>query len=221
MVADIPEQSSPDKGQQRLTYAQIAEQLHISGDAARVLVRRRGWFRIIPNKRGQPTVVVVPAEDLASEQERRTHLPNAGGTSPDSGRSDLASAFPLLLSRLIEAERRADHAERKAEEAAVRLADAEAVAIAAQNDANADRARADRAEDDRRAAEGRADRLEQDLAAARVIAQAAQRGAQEAVAQARAETKTAQEAAEALRQAEEARKARGRWARLRAAWRGR
>ena len=123
MAAD----SSPDTtGQLRLTYAQLAEQLHISGDAARVLVRRRGWFRIIPNKRGQPTIVVVPTEDLAAEQEKRTAPPDVGGTSADSGSGNLASAFALLdraLSRLIEAERRADEASRRADDAEAKVAE--------------------------------------------------------------------------------------------------
>jgi hypothetical protein len=121
MAADL----SPDTtGQLRLTYAQLAEQLHISGDAARVLVRRRGWFRIIPNKRGQPTIVVVPTEDLTTEQEKRTAPPDVGGTSADSGSGGLASAFALLdrtLSRLIEAERRADEATRRAEGASAEV----------------------------------------------------------------------------------------------------
>src|SRR5215472_6452745 len=135
MVADNPEHSSPDVGQLRLTYAQIAERLHISGDAARVLVRRRGWFRIIPNKRGQPTVVVVPAEDLAAEQGRRTRSPDVGGVPPDSERRIDVGAVALLdraLSRLIEAERRADAERARAEELQRDLEAARVIVRAAQ-----------------------------------------------------------------------------------------
>jgi hypothetical protein len=159
MAADAPEHAAPDTGQLRLTYAQLAERLNISGEAARVLVRRRGWFRIIPNRKGQPTVVVVNATELAAEQDRRTATPTSADTEP----STMAGAVALLdrtLSRLIEAERRVDEAERRARDAGI----------------EAERARAD--------------------------------------------ATTARQEADELRRDDDARKARGRWARLRAAWRG-
>src|SRR4051812_42301935 len=58
----------------RLTYAEIAQRLSISSDAARMLARRRGWFRIVPNRQGAPTVVVVPEADLAGERGRTDRL---------------------------------------------------------------------------------------------------------------------------------------------------
>jgi hypothetical protein len=68
---------------------------------------------------------------------------------------------------------------------------------------DAERTRADRAEEDRRAAQGRVDALQSRLESAQ------------------AELRRALDAAELLRQVEAERKARGRWARLREAWRGR
>ena len=44
-----------------LTYGQIGERFGMSADAARQLVRRRGWCRSRPNAIGQPVVVAVPA----------------------------------------------------------------------------------------------------------------------------------------------------------------
>jgi hypothetical protein len=236
MAADSPEHSSPDVGQLRLTYAQIADRLRISGDAARVLVRRRGWFRIIPNKRGQPTVVVVPADDLKGEQERRTGPPDARGTSPDSGRGDLASVFPLLdraLSRLIEAERRADEATRRADDAEAKVAElrieldtARAIALEAAEVAGL-RERLD-------AALQQAAQAEAAIAEERQMAEALRTAIDELkagqtlmvdihareLAVAQHDAQAGQQAAAALRQADAERKARGLVARLRAAWRG-
>jgi hypothetical protein len=75
----------------------------------------------------------------------------------------------------------------------------------------ADRTLAQLAEADERAeqASARADRLERDLSSALAAADAV-----------RAEAKLVLETVETLRRAEESRKARGRWARLRAAWQG-
>jgi hypothetical protein len=130
----------------------------------RILVRRRGWQRIIPNAKGQPTVVVIPTEELEAEHERRAQDPDDGGTTADVvSNIGIAGAVALLdrtLSRLVEAERRADDALRRAEQA-------------------------------------------------EKTAEAAQIGRAEAL-----------QALEELRQARAKRAGQGRWARLRAAWRG-
>jgi hypothetical protein len=83
-------------------------------------------------------------------------------------------------------------------------------------------ARADSAESDRRRADALIANLEADLRAKDAQIGRAESEASEqrtTAEQADARAKDAIQAAEALRQAEEARKARGRWTRLRAAWR--
>jgi hypothetical protein len=153
-------------------------------------------------------------------------------------RADDASAAAVA------ANQRADAALAVADRAQVQLSDAASRIGEAERRAEAERARADQAETDRRAAEGRVERLEQDrrealalveqsaalLAVERgkadglrdrlVGAQAEQALAQRAATETRERLQRVQDAAEALRQADEARKARGRWARLRAAWWG-
>jgi hypothetical protein len=127
--AEIPSdtngQRSPNVGEQlRLTYAEIAARLSISGDNARVLVRRRGWFRIVPNRKGQPTVVVVSEADLAAEQRARTTGQQTPPTSADNGGLGLGELVALLdrtQTRLVDAERRADRAEQRAQDAQERL----------------------------------------------------------------------------------------------------
>jgi hypothetical protein len=75
-----------DVGASRLTYAQIADRLGITGDAARQLVRRRGWRRIMPNYPGAPAVIVVPEDELGAEQWRqdRATSPSEAGATPPS-----------------------------------------------------------------------------------------------------------------------------------------
>ena len=175
-----------------MTYAEIAARLRVSGEAARQLVRRRGWRRIVPNRPGATTVVIVPVDELAGTHGRDTRPPDIGDTQlPDD-----TAAFETALTAI-----EAAHA---SEVAALRAqADtSEQGRIAMQ--ALADQALAQLAE-----AGDRADRLERDLASALSAAD-----------QARAQVQKAEEGAEALRRADDARKARGLVARLRAAWRG-
>jgi hypothetical protein len=81
--------------------------------------------------------VVIPIEELEAEQEKRTQLPDDGETTADAvSKLGIAGAVALLdktLSRLVEAERRADvairtaeQAEKAAEEAQIARAEAEA-----------------------------------------------------------------------------------------------
>jgi hypothetical protein len=58
-----------------LTYSQIAARLAISTDAARLLVRRRGWRRITPNRLGAPAIIIIPDEALAAENWRDRPTP--------------------------------------------------------------------------------------------------------------------------------------------------
>jgi hypothetical protein len=141
-----------------------------------------------------------------------------------------AAEIDALRTRLESAESGRLGAQGLAEALATQLADAgeranRAVALLADVEA---RVRA--ADGDRRTAEGRAERAEAATAAERVRAdtlrdrlvgaQAELSLAQTAADRAHTDAREALQTVEALRQAEEARKARGRWARLRAAWRG-
>jgi hypothetical protein len=231
----------------RLTYAAIAERLRISHDAARMLVRRRGWQRTLPNRRGAPAIVVIPEDELEAEQWR---------TDGEGTFSDVRGTPPV--ERLNEAEERAEQAERRADMAEQRAETADADRRASDRRADAALALADRlgaqlADERERAhciaqqfaeatrnltaAEGAASEARAALDAARQQAREAQTAAEAAqFAQLEAETsatliradleaahrlvETAQERADALAQADAARKGQGRWTRLRAAWRG-
>ena len=70
----------------RLTYVAIARHLGISDDAARMLVRRRGWQRIQPNRQGAPTVGRHPGGRVGrrSSGGPSEHSRHVQGTSPDT-----------------------------------------------------------------------------------------------------------------------------------------
>ena len=152
MASNETERSPGDVGL-RLTYAEIADRLGISGDAARQLVRRRGWLRIVPNRRGATTTVIVPEDDLAGEQRRDTHPADEGGTTLDGNRLELRlalTAVDRLSQQLAEATAKVDQAELRAGQAMDR---------------------ADRAEERADRAESRADELR--LALERACSEAA------------------------------------------------
>jgi DNA repair exonuclease SbcCD ATPase subunit len=163
----------------RLTYAAIAGRLGISGEAARQLVRRRGWRRIIPNRQGAPAIIIVPEDELAAEQWRqsrsdRATSPDEGDTPPDvrptsSDTAILEAEISRLSTLLGAAGERADRAEQRsvAADADRRQAD---IRIEA---AEADRRQADA---DRRAAETRGNQAEQRAEAERERANRAQAG---------------------------------------------
>ena len=192
----------------RLTYATIAARLGISGDAARMLVRRRGWQRIQPNRKGAPTIVVVAEDELDGERWRQERTsPDVGEQPPspwaneterganEGGHTLLAGAL-AALEDAVQVLREQLAAERQGKERA------EAAVAGERSRSDVLRSRLDemieaRAEADRAIAE---ERLRAD--AAYTAAQAAQ------------------QAPEALRQADAARRARGVLTRLRAAWRG-
>jgi hypothetical protein len=122
MALNDTERSPGDVGL-RLTYAEIAERLGISGDAARQLVRRRGWRRIVPNRRGATTTVIVPEDDIAGEQRRDPRSADDGDTTPDGNRLELRLALTTvdrLSQQLAEANVKIDQAERWADQAVER-----------------------------------------------------------------------------------------------------
>jgi hypothetical protein len=199
----------------RLTYAMIADRLGISGDAARMLVRRRGWQRIQPNRKGAPTVVVVTQDELTGElwRQERT-FPDVRGTTPDIGADKgeqranegerallagalaaLEDAVAALREQLVRAEQGRDGERQRADDlrAQIDVLNAELVVV---------RAEADRAD----ALRERVDEL-----------QAGQQLMMDTHARALAE---AQDQLERVRETAAEWRARGLVARLRAAWRG-
>jgi hypothetical protein len=159
-MANTGEQS-PKDGPLRLTYAALGARLGISPDAARMLARRRDWHRVIANRRSAPTIVVVPEDELASQQWRAgEHDPNI----PDAPENDAEE-------RAEQAEQRAVMAERRSEEAHGR---ADAALTAERTRAEALCERGDEMHRDLKASEAIAHELRADFDAARAQAQANQ-----------------------------------------------
>ena len=89
-----------------MTYAQIGARLGISAEAARILARRRGWQRIQANRRGAPTLVVVPEDELAGEDWARVRQ-DVQEVRADEANRRLAAALALAA----EANARVDRGE--------------------------------------------------------------------------------------------------------------
>jgi putative drug exporter of the RND superfamily len=223
-----------------LTYAQAGDKFGMSAEAVRLRARRFGW-RTQPGNDGR-TLVQVP--DDAAVQPR----PRPDGRSPGQPPVQVAE-IARLTDLLTAAERRADRAEKQVDQAEQRVDRAEKQADAADSDRRAAEARADKLDQALAGERSRADELrdrlddlgakladaQAELAAAQNQADAA--GAQkvaavqEAFEQTEAELRSDLEAAQMaqaeaeadaaeLRQAEVTRQGRGRWTRLRQAWRG-
>src|SRR5215472_16846713 len=90
----------------RMTYAEIAVRLGVSGEAARQLVRRRGWHRIVPNLPGATTIVIVPEDALDGIPGRDTRTPDIGDTAASAvgavgdTRTPDAAAFETALAAI-------------------------------------------------------------------------------------------------------------------------
>ena len=225
-----------DEGGKWLTFAELAATRGTSKRAAVMLIRRHGWRRQ-RNNAGH-TIALVPPMWLQRTTDDADGNGDGHSTRHGSGHSDghAASFHARALAALEDAmsslrdahtdEVSALQAAHAGETAALRdrlddmrrdLDAARAETQRVQDDAAArtsaalalaDRTLAQLADADGRAdrAEARADALQDRLAAAEADAD-----------RARAQAHTAQDE---LRQADVARRARGRWARLRAAWRG-
>jgi chromosome segregation ATPase len=222
-----------------LTYVQIGERFGLKPEAARTRVRRLQW-RTMPGNDGRTLALVPEDADL------RPGGAHAGGPNDDRvGESDGDRPVTVMLTGLLtEVTARADRAEQRAAEAnrradvAVALADrtlaqladameradrAEAKAVEFRLNVDAARAQAQTAQQETEA-------LRRDLEAAQMARAEAEANAAErsAVAETRCQelavaqhdAKAAQQTAAELRKADEARRARGRWTRLKAAWRG-
>jgi chromosome segregation ATPase len=182
-----------------LTYREIGARLGLTVEAVRTRVRRAGW-RTQPGNDGRTRVLVsdqVFVEPVRADQEGVNDRVNKTG--------DLTRLVTLLTA----AEARVSRLEGQLEAERDRVNEARSEAARLRVEVAELTARTDRAEQALDSAESRAD-------AAEARAQAAEAGAAEAHQHAR----EAEDALAAVRRAEEERKARGRWARLRAAWRG-
>lgn len=225
-----------------LTKAEIARVRGITIASAYRLIRRQGWRRQ-PGNDGKIRVLVpsdwanghgagqsaVPSDVLSiNPLTRQLAVPSAVPlTRPSDATSDRPSDEAGLV-RLIEAANvRADEANRRAD-AALALADRTLVQLSeaagrieqVEHRADAAQQRADRAD-------ARTEAAEMAVELARVEAQAAEERAETLraahateLAQAQEAARIATDALNVARRAEEARKARGLVARLRAAWRG-
>jgi hypothetical protein len=205
---------TPDAEGIRMTYAEIAERLHVSGEAARQVVRRRGWRRIVPNRPGATTIVIVPVDELAGMHGRDTRTPDIGDTRPP----DDPSAFETALTA-IEAAHASEVAALRAQ-----VDTSEQARIAAEQQLRSALELADRSMAQLADTSLRADRdealirnLEADLRAKDGTIAEGETRAREAEQAVRIALGTV----ETLRKADEARKARGRIRRAWDGWRGR
>jgi hypothetical protein len=194
-MKDTPPDNLPDNEAMRwVSFAELAAARGVDKASAIRLVRRRGWRRQRDNQ--GHVRALVPETWLSSPEDR---LPDSPGDNPPDtlpGLSVHTRALATLEEAVTGLTRRAEQAEARAD-AALAVADRTLVQL---SEATA------RIE----AADQRAGRLERDLAAALAATDTA-----------RGEARTAQDAAEALRQADEARRGKGRLRRAWDGWRGR
>jgi len=217
-----------------LTYREIGARLGLNVEAVRTRVRRAGW-RTQPGNDGRTRVLVPvevfvepvrPDEDRLNEGVNRTE--GLTGlvtllTAAEARISRLETQLAAERDRVNEARSEADRLRVEVAEQTTQTAQAKQASTEALAQADTERARANQADANRRTAEGRADMAEADAREARSQTQVAQAGAEKAEHDRAAAVAIADEAvraAEELRQAQTARAGQGRWARLRAAWRG-
>ena len=229
-----------------VSFADLAQRRGISRAAASKLVRRHGWRRQTDNQGRVLILVPEVALDRPSvrpppgDDDTASVRPSVGGGMARLAAGALAAledAIARLHEQLDVANARAERAEvdraeerQRADDLRDRLtamqeqlADAHAALQAAESaDARAVRAEQDkeRAEASRDTERQRADRAEQGREADRARADVLQAKLDDVQVQLTARQEVI-DAAEAIRKADDARLARGRWARLRAAWWGR
>jgi hypothetical protein len=193
-----------------LTYGELARIRGISKASAERMVFRNGWRRQKDNQR--IVRALVPLNRLTGDASGEPSGDGSGGASPDASgdMSGVKAAFETALAAVQEAHAMAAATLRERAAAAERLAEVE-------------RERADAAERKTGEVEEalafervRVESLQRDVAAHLSMAAEASHGF-EAVCQ---RAQEAERAAEQLRRAEAERKGQGRWARLKAAWKG-
>ena len=214
-----------DADGQWLTYGELASIRRIDRHSAVKLVTRHRWRRQKDNR--DVLRIFVPTEWAMSKDRGTDQATDMGtDTGTDAGTdagTDIVRAIDALQTALAAANERADRLDLLIETERGKLLAAEIRATAAEGALVQVRAHTDAAEADRRAAIERAD-----------VAESRQRWAEDRVeglrdllteaerraAGAEDARKTVMAHADALERAEFERQARGRWARLRAAWRG-
>jgi hypothetical protein len=218
-----------------MTYDEIAATRGIKRSGAVRLVQRQRWRRQAGND-GYARVL-VPHDEQHPVRGTRPHvnLREGGDDGRGDGGGDIAATFEAALTVIREAhageiatlrdmvgglrdtvaraETRAVHAEQRAIEA-------EAVSAAKDVRVTQAEAEADRARGVAREALQAAETLRTSVDELKAGQTMMQDMHVRELEQARAAAQLARDAAASVRQADEARKARGRWARLRAAWRG-
>jgi hypothetical protein len=187
-----------------MTYGELAIARNISRRSATRLAFKEGWKRI-PGNDGHARVAVPMPAIMPRETTSPVQHPGEHDARHDVGRHG-AAGFSAALEAVTAA-----HARETAALEATISAQAQVIAtkdsLIAVLRVVADQARAETQE---------ASALQEQLDAAEARATSAEQAAE----QARQHVREAEDAIEQLRQTEEARKGRGRWARLRAAWRG-
>jgi Alanine-zipper, major outer membrane lipoprotein len=214
---DLPADDLPDHqpDSRWMTFDQLARARGISKLSAQALVRRHDWRRqrdnrgrvlaLVPNDgpelRRQPD---NPPDDPSQSPHHQPDNPLRQADHPPHAPFETAlAAIEAAHARELHALReRADAAQAQADRTSVQLEETEK--------------RADRTEQAVTAERSRADALRERLDAAESRA----RTAEQAAEQARQHAREAEDQIQTLRQADEDRKARGRWARLKTAWRG-
>lgn len=195
-----------------MSFEQLARLRGISKLSAAALVRRHGWRRQRDNRGRVLALVPNDGPELRRMLDQADNPPHRPDHQPDNSirQPNHQPAFETALAAIEAAHAREIHALRERADAAQSQADRSTVQLE-----EAER-RADRAEQAVAAERGRADALRERLEAAERRAGAAEQAAERG----RQHVREAETRIEALRRVDEERKARGRWARLRAAWRG-
>jgi hypothetical protein len=132
-VYDTAPPPSTEDGYLRLTYVEIAARIGGTTDAARQLVRRKRWQRIAANRKGAPSVIMVPETELSDEQWRQDRPPRTVDRAPppsiipeviaakDAHITTLTDQLARADTRVEAAEARAAKAELRAEKAEGRI----------------------------------------------------------------------------------------------------
>ncbi len=215
-----------------LTYAEAATRFSVSSEAVRQIAMRQKWPRRRPNDDPFGRVQVLIPDDAEIRPRPGVQHPHERplDTRPPAELDTLRDAVERERNRADRAEMTADLERERADQAEILAQQATQRAQAADADRRTAEARADRAEQGRDDERARADALwdkaedlQRRLAASEaegndLTIETAQLTAH--LKQARAEAHEAAQVAEGLRQADAERQGRGRWARLRAAWRG-
>jgi hypothetical protein len=218
--------SATDSDEARwLTYNELAEIRRIDRHSAVKLVMRHGWRRQKDNRGALR--ILVPSEWALSKDKGTDRkgpdsnlVPGIGtDTGTDISRAIIAleTAVTSITARAEIAEKRAEAAESRVNQAETRADQAERALVEAQGRANQAETAQNRLENELEAAKIALGEAEADAAELSTAVQKAEHDRAAAVAIA----DEAVRAAEELRQADAERKARGRWAWLKAAWQGR